>query len=302
MSDKSAIEWCDATWNPVRGCTKISQGCKHCYAEIFAERFRGVPGHAYEQGFDLRLAPEMLDQPRRWKRARRIFVNSMSDIFHKDVPLEYILRIFQVMAETPRHTYLLLTKRADRMASLAPALPWPPNVWMGVSVESMDVAARVDHLRAVPAAVRFLSCEPLLGSLAKLDLAGVDWVIAGGESGHHARPMHDGWVIELRDRAVAAGIPFFFKQWGQWKPYSEMTEEEGDALYYPQTEEERGREMQRRCRVGWTFIWPDGRLGLSGTGSPTQAFKVGKGQAGRQLRGRTWDEFPKPPALEASHV
>lgn len=214
MSDGSAIEWTEATWNPVRGCTKISPGCKHCYAETFSERFRGVPGHPYEQGFDLRLVPHALDIPRKWKRGRHIFVNSMSDLFHKDIPDEYISRVFRVMQETPRHSYQLLTKRADRMASLTPRLGVPDNVWCGVSVENDRYMSRIEHLRSVPAQTRFLSIEPLLGPIDGLPLDGIHWVIVGGESGPGARSMDISWVRSIRDQCIKSNVPFFFKQWG----------------------------------------------------------------------------------------
>lgn len=213
MADRSTIEWTEATWNPVRGCTKVSAGCKHCYAERFAERWRGIPGHPYESGFDLRTVPKMLDQPRRWRRARMVFVNSMSDLFHERVPLSFIKRVFEVMAECPRHTFQVLTKRAERLAALAPKLDWPPNVWQGVSVESQDHADRVEHLRRVPARVRFLSVEPMLGPV-RVKLDGVHWVIVGGESGPGARPLDIEWVRSMRDQCLRANVPFFFKQWG----------------------------------------------------------------------------------------
>jgi protein gp37 len=214
MSDGSAIEWTDATWNPVRGCTKISPGCKHCYAETFAERFRGVPGHPFEQGFDLRLVPGALELPLRWRAGRRIFVNSMSDLFHEDVPTEFIERVFDVMRRAPQHEFQLLTKRASRMAEIAPSLSIPENVWMGVSVESTKYTARIDDLRRVSAKVRFLSVEPLLGPIAALNLRGIHWVIVGGESGPGARAMPPEWVRAIRDRCLDAKVPFFFKQWG----------------------------------------------------------------------------------------
>lgn len=214
MSDGSAIEWTEATWNPVRGCTKVSPGCKHCYAETFSERFRGVPGHPYEQGFDLRLVPKALDIPHRWKRGRHIFVNSMSDLFHKDVPDEYIARVFRVMEETPRHSYQLLTKRAERMARLAARLTVPANVWCGVSVENQDYVKRIAELQSVPAKVRFLSIEPMIGPIVDLPLEGIHWVIVGGESGPGARPLNPDWVRSVRDRCIQAQVAFFFKQWG----------------------------------------------------------------------------------------
>ncbi len=219
MSANSAIEWTDATWNPVRGCTKISPGCAHCYAEVFAERFRGVPGHPYEQGFDLRFVPEKLTEPLRWPAPKMVFVNSMSDLFHEDVPLEYIRCVVQVMDKANWHTYQVLTKRSDRLrALLQNELRWAaylPHIWWGVSVENRQHGLpRVEDLRNAPAAVRFLSVEPLLEDLGAINLDGIHWVIAGGESGHGARPMDPAWVLRLRDHCHASRIPFFFKQWG----------------------------------------------------------------------------------------
>lgn len=213
MADRSSIEWTEATWNPVRGCTKVSEGCRHCYAETFAERWRGIPGHPYESGFDLRTVPEVLDLPLRWKRPRVIFVNSMSDLFHEEVPYGFIQAVFDVMKRAPHHRFQVLTKRAKRVAELSAALPWPPNVWLGVSIEDQANAHRLAHLLKVPASVRFISFEPLLGPV-DLDLAGVQWVILGGESGPHARPMKADWARALRDRCRRESIPFFFKQWG----------------------------------------------------------------------------------------
>jgi protein gp37 len=214
MADGSAIEWTDATWNPIRGCTKVSPGCKHCYAETFAERFRGVPDHAFEQGFDLRLVPEALELPLRWRASRRIFVNSMSDLFHEDVPERFIARVFEVMRRASHHRFQVLTKRSSRMAELAASLDVSDNVWMGVSVENAKYRTRIDDLRRVQAKVRFLSVEPLLGPMPRLNLAGIHWVIVGGESGPRARPMDAEWVRAIRDQCNAAGVPFFFKQWG----------------------------------------------------------------------------------------
>ena len=214
MADRSKIEWTDASWNPVTGCSKVSPGCAHCYAETFAERFRGVPGHPYEQGFDLRLWPTRLDLPLRWKQPRRIFVTSMADLFHEEVPFEFVQRVFEVMAQAEWHQFQVLTKRHERLAQLAPRLPWPDNVWAGVSIENSRFIHRADYLREVPAAVRFISAEPLLGPLSGLDLTGIDWLIAGGESGAGHRPIKAAWVEELRDRCLAEGIAFFFKQWG----------------------------------------------------------------------------------------
>ncbi|HXH23054.1 MAG TPA: phage Gp37/Gp68 family protein [Dehalococcoidia bacterium] len=213
MSQTTKIEWTEATWNPVTGCTRVSPGCAHCYALTFAERFRGVPGHPYENGFDLQLRPERLNQPLEWKKPKVIFVNSMSDLFHEEVPEDYIRQVFHVMKRADWHTFQVLTKRSKRLAELAPNLEWPSNVWMGVSVENQRWTSRIDDLRTVPAAVRFLSCEPLLGPL-ELDLRDIDWVIVGGESGHRARRMRPEWAISIRDQCAATGVPFFFKQWG----------------------------------------------------------------------------------------
>jgi protein gp37 len=215
MAERSTIEWTEATWNPVTGCTKVSPGCAHCYAETFAERFRGVLGHPYERGFDLQLRPERLEQPLAWKRPRMIFVNSMSDLFHEDVSEEYIRAVFQVMERASWHTFQVLTKRHERLAEIAPRLPWPANVWMGVSVENQRWTCRIDALRSTPAAVRFLSCEPLLSDL-QLNLAGIHWVIVGGESGPGARPMKPTWARDIRRQCEKIGVPFFFKQWGAY--------------------------------------------------------------------------------------
>ncbi|VTR94096.1 Bacteriophage protein gp37 OS=Cystobacter fuscus DSM 2262 GN=D187_000285 PE=4 SV=1: Gp37_Gp68 [Gemmata massiliana] len=218
MSQMSTIEWTDATWNPVRGCTKISPGCAHCYAETFAERFRGVPGHAYEKGFDLRLVPEHLEDPLNWSKPKTIFVNSMSDLFHKNVPENYIEQVCWVMQKANWHTYQVLTKRSERMRDFLDAHPEfgeLKNVWWGVSVENKKHGLpRIDHLRTAPATVRFLSVEPLLEDLGKINLKGIHWVIAGGESGHGARPMEAEWVRSIREQCAAKGVDFFFKQWG----------------------------------------------------------------------------------------
>jgi len=218
MSANTAIEWTDATWNPVTGCTEVGPGCDHCYARRFAERFRGVAGHPYEQGFDIKLWPQRLLLPLQWKKPRRIFVNSMSDLFHKDVPDAFILQCFEVMAQADWHIFQVLTKRSSRLAQLAPELPWKPHIWAGVSIELNRMRHRADHLRKVPAAVRFISAEPLLGPLSDLDLSDIHWLIVGGESGPGARPMQIEWVRELRDRAIAKGVAFFFKQWGGHTP------------------------------------------------------------------------------------
>lgn len=214
MSEASSIEWTDSTWNPVTGCTKVSQGCKHCYADRFAERFRGVPGHPFEQGFDLKLWPDRLGLPLSWKQPRRIFVNSMSDLFHPGIPESYIREVFGTMNRASWHAFQVLTKRAERLADMGGSLPWSANIWQGVSVEDDRVVARIELLRQVPARVRFLSLEPLIGPLDDLDLEGIHWVIVGGESGPGARPMKKEWVNSIRDQCVEASVPFFFKQWG----------------------------------------------------------------------------------------
>ena len=219
MSDKSKIEWTDATWNPVRGCTKVSPGCHHCYAETFAERFRGVPGHPFEYGFDLRLVPEKLGDPLRWGTSRMIFVNSMSDSFHRDVPDEYIVSVARVMAAANWHTYQILTKRGDRLLSLLKGklrfVADLQHIWWGVSVENRKHGLpRIDLLRGSPAKIRFLSIEPLLEDLGAINLKSINWVIVGGESGPRARPMGPEWVRSIRAQCQKAGVAFFFKQWG----------------------------------------------------------------------------------------
>jgi protein gp37 len=334
MSQTSKIEWTEATWNPVRGCTKISPGCKNCYAETLAERFRGVQGHPYEQGFDLRLVPEKLAEPMKRRKPTTYFVNSMSDLFHEDVPFEYIAAVFGVMAACPQHTFQVLTKRPERMRewfvecgrhaggliwshltesfrklpnystsiersviggldAQSGSLIWPlPNVWLGVSVEDRKYGLpRIDVLRDVPAAVRFLSVEPLLEDLGQLDLAGIDWVIVGGESGRGARPMHLEWVRNLRNQVLAmrvhaclhsdhdqhpeqpcrgcgeagpmrfTGPALFFKQWGEWC----------DTWQLPEDTELDDADDD----------YPPGVL-----------VRIGKKAAGRELDGRTWDEMP----------
>jgi protein gp37 len=219
MSDKSKIEWTDATWNPVRGCTKVSAGCAHCYAETFAERFRGVPGHPFEYGFDLRLVPEKLGDPIRWSAPRKVFVNSMSDLFHEDVPDDYIVKVARVMVAANWHTYQVLTKRAERLRDLLQGKlrfgAEQKHIWWGVSVENRKQGLpRIDVLRQAPAAVRFLSVEPLLEDLGTIDLSGIAWVIVGGESGPRARPMDPEWVRSLRRQCIESQVAFFFKQWG----------------------------------------------------------------------------------------
>lgn len=218
MGDKSAIEWTDATWNPVTGCTKITRGCDHCYAERFAERFRGIPGHPFEGGFDLRLRPERLSQPLTWKKPRMIFVNSMSDLFHKKIPTAFIDQVFETMEAADRHIFQVLTKRSSLMRDYLRRRYGPnrapQHIWCGVSVEDQTTTARIRHLQQALALVRFLSIEPLLGPMGDLNLDGIDWVIVGGESGPKARPMQPEWVIEVRDQCEREGVPFFFKQWG----------------------------------------------------------------------------------------
>ncbi|HEV2971094.1 MAG TPA: phage Gp37/Gp68 family protein [Pirellulales bacterium] len=219
MSANSKIEWTEATWNPVRGCKKISPGCTHCYAATFAERFRGVKGHPYEQGFDLRLVPEKLAEPLKWRKPKTIFVNSMSDLFQAGVPDTYVELVVRVMQWADWHTYQVLTKRAERLRDFLRTQPEDvaaaDHIWWGVSVEDRKYGLpRIDALRDAPAAVRFLSIEPLLEDLGDLDLTGIHWVIVGGESGAGARPMDESWVVRIQEQCQAAGIPFFFKQWG----------------------------------------------------------------------------------------
>ena len=214
MASQSSIEWTDATWNPVTGCSKVSAGCKFCYAERLAFRLQAMGQPRYADGFSVTLHHDLLDLPRRWRSPRVVFVNSMSDLFHEDVPLPFIRRVFETMVESPQHVFQILTKRSRRLKEAATALPWPANVWMGVSVEDSRVLSRIEHLLDVPAAVRFLSCEPLIGPLEMLPLDGVDWVIVGGESGPGARPMNREWVLSVLSQCRSRGVPFFFKQWG----------------------------------------------------------------------------------------
>ena len=214
MAERSTIEWTEATWNPVTGCSKVSAGCKHCYAERLAHRLQAMGSVRYRNGFAVTLHPDALDLPQRWRQPRMIFVNSMSDLFHEHVPLEFIQRVFATMRACPQHTFQVLTKRSARLRDLAPHLDWAPNIWMGVSVEDRRVIHRIHDLQAVPAHVRFLSCEPLLGPLDDLPLDGIHWVIVGGESGPGARPMQAAWVRAIRDQCRRADVPFFFKQWG----------------------------------------------------------------------------------------
>ncbi len=293
MGDHSAIEWTQATWNPTTGCTKVSPGCDNCYAIRTGARLQHLP--AYEGTVAdgdwtgrVNCVPERLDQPLRWKRPRRIFVDSMSDLFHPDVPIDFLAQVWDVMIRTPRHQYQILTKRPQRVASaLGPRgidfyaverpVPCPqPNIWLGSSIESDRYTWRADHLRETSAAVRFLSLEPLLGPLPSLDLTDIDWVIVGGESGPGARPMHPEWVRDIRDRCVDAKVPFFFKQWGAYRPRPVPARREDSAVppipYRP------------GCPDPYPLGWVE---------------KVGKKAAGRELDGRTWDEMPAVAGGEA---
>ncbi|KLL95266.1 phage protein Gp37/Gp68 [Rhodococcus sp. IITR03] len=227
MADRSSIEWTEATWNPVTGCDRVSAGCDHCYAMTLAKRLKAMGAAKYQNdgnpktsgpGFGVTIHPGALDQPRRWRNPRVVFVNSMSDLFHAKVPISFVRDVFDVMRETPQHTYQVLTKRSLRLLRVAEKLDWPVNVWMGVSVENADALDRVDHLRQVPSAVRFLSCEPLLGPLDGIVLDGIDWVIVGGESGTSYRPMELSWARGIRDACTEAEVSFFFKQWGGRTP------------------------------------------------------------------------------------
>jgi protein gp37 len=252
MSDRSHIEWTDATWNPLRGCTKVSPGCKNCYAETFAERFRGVPGHPYEQGFDLRLVPDKLSEPLRWKSSRMVFVNSMSDLFQEEVPDEYVVAVARIMESAYWHTFQVLTKRADRLREMLSGklrfAAMLKNVWWGVSVEDKQYGLpRIAELQQAPGLTRFLSVEPLLEDLGELDLHGIHWVIVGGESGHGARPMEAEWVRSIRDQCLRAGVSFFFKQWGgvhksrAGRELDGVTHEDTPATQPPRPPPEEGR-------------------------------------------------------------
>ncbi|MFQ5904325.1 MAG: DUF5131 family protein [Candidatus Binatia bacterium] len=218
MGDKSAIEWTEATWNAITGCTKVSPGCKNCYAERFAIRLQAMGNPRYRNGFAVTLHPDQLTLPFRWSQPRLIFVNSMSDLFHEKVPEKFIRRVFKVMEQADQHIFQILTKRAERLADLAPRLSWPPNVWQGVSVENASYVCRIAHLQKVPSAIRFLSVEPLLGPIPVLPLEGINWVIVGGESGPGHRQIDQAWVREIRDQCLTDGVPFFFKQWGGRTP------------------------------------------------------------------------------------
>jgi protein gp37 len=214
MAHGSSIEWTEATWNPVTGCTKVSAGCKHCYAERMAQRLQAMGQPNYQNGFRVTLQPHMLELPLKWKKPQKIFVNSMSDLFHEDIPFDYLRSVFEVMNRASWHLFQVLTKRADQLQEKGMMLKWSSNIWMGVSVESEEHLSRIDRLRQTHAHIKFLSLEPLLGPLPHLVLDGIDWVIVGGESGPYARPMMKGWVTEIRDQCRSQSIPFFFKQWG----------------------------------------------------------------------------------------
>ncbi|OYP34505.1 DUF5131 family protein [Rhodopirellula sp. MGV] len=218
MAQNSSIEWTEATWNPTTGCTKVSPGCKHCYAERMAHRLKAMEQPRYENGFQLTLQDDVVNLPLKWKKPKTIFVNSMSDLFHRDVPDEFISRCFEVMNEASQHTFQVLSKRPQRVAELASSLPWPKNLWMGTSVETVDYVDRIRILQTVPAAVRFLSVEPLLGPIPRMPLKGIHWVIVGGESGPKSRPMEIKWVRMIRDQCLNKKTPFFFKQWGAHGP------------------------------------------------------------------------------------
>jgi protein gp37 len=214
MAANSKIEWTECTWNPVTGCTKVSPGCQNCYAERMARRLQAMGQPNYRNGFRLTVHPHMLDLPLHWRQPRSIFVNSMSDLFHKDVPLDFIEKVFDVIRRAPQHRFQILTKRSKRLKELSPRLAWPDNVWMGVTVENQDYTHRIDHLRQTGATVKFISFEPLLSPIPNIDLTGINWAILGGESGPGARPMPREWVTDIRDQCIAGKVPFFFKQWG----------------------------------------------------------------------------------------
>lgn len=211
---KSSIEWTEMTWNPTTGCTKVSQGCKYCYAEIMSKRLQAMGVEKYKDNFEVRTHPDALRVPYTWKKSKIVFVNSMSDLFHKDVPLSFIQDVFQVMRDNPQHVFQVLTKRAERLLELSPHLKWTHNIWMGVSVEDQKVEGRIDLLRQTDAKVKFLSLEPLIGPLPNLNLSKIDWVIVGGESGHNPRPMKADWVIDIQEQCEKSEVAFFFKQWG----------------------------------------------------------------------------------------
>lgn len=254
MADKSTIEWTDTTWNPVTGCTKVSAGCDNCYAERFSERFRGVAGHPFENGFDITARPERLRQPLDWKKPRMIFVNSMSDLFHKAVPKEHLARIFDTMERADWHIYQLLTKRSSLLQKFTnqrySRRPAPAHIWFGVSVENEQATSRIAHLQKAAVTVRFLSVEPLIGPVGRLNLGGIDWVIVGGESGPRARPMDRQWAIDVRNQCLKAKVAFFFKQWGGRSPKSSGRLLEGKEWnQFPATLPASARQLELRARV-----------------------------------------------------
>jgi protein gp37 len=292
----TGIEWTQETWNPTTGCDRISAGCDSCYALTMARRLKAMGQAKYQTdgdprtsgpGFGLAVHDDALTLPYGWRQPRRVFVNSMSDLFHARVPLDFVRRVFAVMADTPQHTYQALTKRGSRLPKVAGSLDWPPNLWMGVSVEDASTVGRIDDLRQVPAAVRFLSLEPLIGPLGRLDLNGIDWAISGGESGPGARPSHPGWFRSVRDQCHAAGVAYFHKQNGAYAPVADQPRR-GDAWV---------------AEDGTTVLWDsdDGhtRVGVGEFrhGSTVLVRRVGKKAAGRELDGRTWDEYPTAAAV-----
>lgn len=329
MADGSKIEWTEATWNPVVGCAHVSPGCENCYAAretsgrlAHLDAYAGL-AHGGRFTGEVRLLPDRLDQPLRWSKPRRVFVNSMSDLFHKDIPSDFVAEVFAVMALSPRHQFQVLTKRPQLMARLLTndawldeadtarlrrdplsswAVDWPkPNIWLGTSIESDQYAFRADHLRDTPAAIRWLSCEPLLGPLPSLDLTGIDWVVVGGESGPNARPMHPDWARDIRDRCADAEVPFFFKQWGEHVPA--VIEDDdmfagGRAYNDPSGCRHAASVRIKADRPFQPAHWEPMRPGdrtVGGTvvlDEQTVAIKVGKRRAGRELDGRTWDEYP----------
>jgi protein gp37 len=308
----TAIEWTDAVWNPTTGCDRISPGCDNCYALTLAKRLKGMGQAKYQNdgdprtsgpGFALTVHPDALDLPLRWRKPRRVFVNSMSDLFHKDVADDFICRVFDVMAAERRHTYQVLTKRSQRMGRLFGdddsvwdrlGISALPNVWLGTSVESDRYTFRADHIREMDAAVRWLSLEPLLGPLPSLDLTGIDWVVAGGESGPGARPMHPDWVRDIRNRCVAAGVPFFFKQWGTWGDLAPLDDQGRYDMSGSHAVANDGT-----VYAPGDLDWPDGpRRGEALQAGHDRArlagmYRLGKKAAGRDLDGRTWDQYPE---------